>query len=122
MEVILLKTGKEYMDEWREAVKDCKPGGQMVYPSSWILYKWEEDNGFQGPWQEEEIKSWRDTILRDPVLADHLTTGYFIQSRTFGAMGQDAGKLFSFLYNHMTPQDIKNTLDFLHAHGLPNIK
>ena len=73
MEVILLKTGKEYMDEWREAVKDCKPGGQMVYPSSWILYKWEEDNGFQGPWQEEEIKSWRDTILRDPVLADHLT-------------------------------------------------
>ena len=28
MEVILLKTGKEYMDEWREAVKDCKPSGQ----------------------------------------------------------------------------------------------
>lgn len=120
MEVILLKTGKEYMDEWRKVIR---PGAaNIVYPSVWILAKWEEDNGFQGPWQAEEIKAWKDTILRDPVLADHLTTGYFIQSRTFGMMGENAGGLFNFLYDYMTPQDIKNTLDFLHAHGLPNIK
>lgn len=114
----MMKTANDYKKEYADVTKGAKPGDAVIFPDLWIMMKWEADNGFDGPWNPEEVSAWKKTILRDPELGEIITNGYLIMSRSpMGGQGS-----FDFLYKYLNPPAIKEMLDNLRARGMKNIK
>lgn len=68
-------TGTEYENLYKKEVLS-RDGKYIIKPWVWIMFRWEVDNGFRGPWDEREKSECEWLKINDPKLYDYVTRGY----------------------------------------------